>query len=495
MPYIAEVESKCSKCPLPVMPGEEARMRDGVIMHEACIEEKQVDHAAIAASRSANGTVEIPCPEGLAYLPFQLAGIEYALARPRCLIGDEMGLGKSIQACGVINAAMESSDNVLIVCPASLIDNWKREVDKWCIVKGNGPRITFSSYEKCDKHLGTVFSLLIVDEAHYCKTQLSKRTKTVQTIARLAKRLLLLSGTPLVNRPIELWSLLQMLAPQAWDPAGYHRKKHVEMGHGAGFFKYALRYCNAQKKTFGRGPDAKSHWDFSGSSNEEELQNRLRSTVMVRRLKEDVLKELPSIRRQLVMLNGTYGSSDNGVFTGYTYEQILHTMHSNKVLFDEWSKVRQEQGVAKVQHVIDRVEACLEQGVPKLILFCHHRAVLEALRAALINYGVVTFHGDTPMDERQNAVDVFQDDPNCRIFLGTIKAAGVGITLTAASHVIFAELDPTPGNMSQAESRPHRIGQKNAVFVEHLVWDGTLDARMCRLLIAKQAVSDKVLDI
>jgi SWI/SNF-related matrix-associated actin-dependent regulator 1 of chromatin subfamily A len=500
-------------------------MRDGIIMHEACIPEKKVDYARIASShaialsevttnfdvaQTLTLALRIPAPEGLDYLPFQKAGIAYALCRGQnnVLIGDEMGLGKTVQALGIINALFGPSERmardlprILIVCPASLTSNWMREIDKWIMgyPRGKGPAVNIctTSYEQAHKYIDVPFyDLLIVDEAHYCKTAKSKRTNVVQALARNSKRVVLLTGTPIVNRPIELWPLLQMLDPQGWDPPGRIKVgknyKQVAAGFGAGFFKFALRYCNAHQVTMGE----KSWWDFTGSSNEEELQNRLRSTVMVRRLKSEVLKELPAKRRQLIELGGTKTCAFDAMFLRgeEDYESALKRLYSDKVLFTEWSRVRLEQGLAKVQAVIDRVEDCLSQGVEKIILFCHHREVLARIQQGLAHHGVVTFHGDTPLDERQNAVDVFQDDPNCKVFLGTIKAAGVGITLTAASHVIFAELDPTPGNMAQAEDRAHRIGQTRGVFIEHLVWDGTLDARMCRLLIKKQDTIDKVLD-
>jgi hypothetical protein len=409
----------------------------------------------------------------------------------------------TVQALGIIAALFPHiRARILVVCPASLISNWMREIERWLMSypRGKGTYMSgihVTSYEQAHKHLDApYYDLLIVDEAHYCKTQKSKRTQDAQALARNSKRVVLLTGTPIVNRPIELWPLLQMLDPQGWDPPGRIKSgksyKQVPAGYGAGFFKFALRYCNAHQVTMGE----KSWWDFTGSSNEEELQNRLRSTVMVRRMKSEVLKELPAKRRQLIELGGIKTNAFDAIYMRgeEDYDTALKKLYSDKVLFTEWSRIRLEQGLAKVQAVIDRVEDCISQGVEKIILFCHHREVLAKLQAGLLHHGIVTFHGDTPLDERQNAVDVFQDDPNCKVFLGTVKAAGVGITLTAASHVIFAELDPTPGNMAQAEDRAHRIGQTRGVFIEHLVWDGSLDARMCRLLIKKQDVIDRVLN-
>ncbi len=318
-------------------------------------------------------------------------------------------------------------------------------------------------------------------------------------LVQRANRVLLLTGTPILNKPIEVQPLLAALAPE-------------EFGNFMGFAK---RYAAAHQKNIGR----RLVWDFSGASNLGELQERLRATVMVRRLKKDVLTELPAKRRQVVVM------ATNGAAAAVRAEQEAWSRHESaieearadldlahaagdkaayeaaakrlqlaaKVAFEEISLARHAVAVAKIPHVLEHVDGMLEEGVEKVILFAHHHDVVDALAA---HYGdqAVTLTGQTALEDRQAAVDRFQADPSCKVFIGSITAAGVGLTLTAASHVVFAELDWVPANVSQAEDRAHRIGQHNAVLVQHLVLDGSLDARMAHILVEKQAVADAALD-
>lgn len=242
---------------------------------------------------------------------------------------------------------------------------------------------------------------------------------------------------------------------------------------------------------------------------------------MIRRLKRDVLTELPPKRRSVIELppNGCAGAiaaehaawdrtearvqaaqaaaelakaSDDPA----DYEAaVLRLREAVQAAFTEISLVRHDTAVAKVPAVIEHITDALE-SVDKLVLFSHHHDVSDAILAALTEAGIkaVMHRGDLSADAKQAAVDAFQTNPAVRVFLGSIQASGVGITLTAASHVIFAELDWVPGNVTQAEDRCHRIGQHDSVNVEHLVLDGSLDARMAHILVAKQTVIDQALD-
>lgn len=163
------------------------------------------------------------------------------------------------------------------------------------------------------------------------------------------------------------------------------------------------------------------------------------------------------------------------------------------VAFSEMSKVRHDLAVAKAPAVVEHVAEMLDGGVEKVVCWAHHHDVVDALRVGLERFGVVVVTGETPAEDRQAAVDAFQGGAE-RVFIGSITAAGVGITLTAASVAVFAELDWVPGNVSQAEDRCHRIGQRDSVLIQHLVVDGSLDAQMVQTIMAKQAVADRVLD-
>ncbi len=318
-------------------------------------------------------------------------------------------------------------------------------------------------------------------------------------LVQRANRVLLLTGTPILNKPIEIQPLLAALDEK-------------EFGN---FFAFAKRYCAAHQKQAGR----RLVWDFSGASNLPELQERMRSTVMVRRLKKDVLKELPAKRRQIVnlALNGAADAvrKEQAAFEKHestladlrtdldlahaagnveAYEVAASKLQSaTAVAFTEISRARHAVAMAKVPHVIEHVQGMLEEGVEKVVLFAHHHDVVDAL-AAEFSGECVVLTGKTDMAGRQAAVDAFQNDPSVRVFIGSITAAGVGLTLTAASNVVFAELDWVPANVSQAEDRCHRIGQTESVHVQHLVLDGSLDAKMANVIVAKQAVADSALD-
>ncbi len=463
---------------------------------------------AIAASRAAEADVEIPVPTGLDYLPFQRAGIAYGASRSAVLIADEMGLGKTIQAIGILNADT-TIRRAIVVCPASLKLNWQRELTKWLVdprrieivTSTDWPQaeIVIVNYDILHKHAANIEAhnadALIADEAHYAKNKKSRRAKALFSIK--ARKRVFLTGTPIVNRPVELLPILEAIGGETMERVG-------------GGWRYLRRYCD--------GKQTRSGWDFSGAANLEELQDILRETCMVRRLKSAVLTELPAKRRQIVEIaqNGsaklvaresaaiaqseaTLGRLAAAVEIAKTldqaaYEQAVSELaFAQRATFAEMSALRHETALAKVPYVIEHVETAIGEGEHKLVLFAHHHDVVAAFAEAF-GSRCVTLTGETPMADRQAAVDRFQSDPTCQVFIGSITAAGVGLTLTAASHVVFAELDWVPGNMSQAEDRCHRIGQTDSVLVQHLVLDGSLDARLAKTLIAKQAVIDRAMD-
>lgn len=479
------------------------------------------------ASRATDATIDTPCNPGLAYLPFQRAGIAYGRAHPRVLFGDEMGLGKTIESIGCINDD-PTVHSVLVVCPATLRGNWAREMARWLtrqfmvrVIKGRenlraGDDIVIINYEKIVGARGAPllgalmdrkWDMLIVDECHYMKSDKAQRTvavlgkgktKTSAPVAGLlsvARRALFLTGTPILNRPREVWTLAHALAPEEFTS----------------FFGFAKRYCAAVETRFG--------WDFDGASNLPELQERLRAHFLIRRLKSEVLTELPAKRRQIIILptNGAAKAVEAEAEAAAQYTGILQNLQDevdlahaagdeaayktavdalrrgHMVAFEQMSQVRHDTAVAKVPDVIAHVDDMIEE-CGKIVLWAHHHDVVAGLEE---HFGAacVVVTGETPMEARQGLVDRFQTDATCKVFIGSVSAAGVGITLTAASHVVFAELPWTPGELSQAEDRCHRIGQAESVLVQHLVLDGSLDAKMAQTLVDKQAIADKALDL
>lgn len=440
------------------------------------------------------------------------------------LIGDEMGLGKSIEALGIVNA-VPTIKSVLIICPATPKLNWQREARKWlvrpmsvAIANGSFPTtdVVIINYEQLGKFRAAIdarqWDLLIGDEIHYCKNPNAQRTGNVfgkwdkdkntgawvQTIKPIAaRRKVFLTGTPFLNRPIELWPLLKALDPQ---------------GLGKSKLTFAKRYCAAYQSSYG--------WDFTGASNLPELQAELRARIMIRRLKKDVLKELPAKRRQIIAIAPEGREAINAVKRENAAEAeaekrlealrvavelskasedpadyrraVEKLQEASKVAFEEISKVRHEVALAKIPQLITHLEDCIEnQG--KVVCMIWHHDVAQALKAHFGTASVMVT-GEVPQGQRMAEVDAFQTDPSKSLFIGSISAAGVAITLTAASLVVFGELWVVPGTMNQAEDRVHRRGQNESVLVQHLVLDGSYDQRASEILVEKQQNLDAALD-
>lgn len=461
---------------------------------------------------------QIPAPDGLEYLPFQMAGIEYMLPRSNVLLADEMGLGKTIQVIGLINAKPDIK-RVLIVCPASLKINWKNELMKWLVRPTTisvvhslsewlNTDIVIINYEQIQKFRKDIdkaqWDLLVCDESHYLKNSKAQRTKVVvghwdnDPVKRIypikAGQRIFATGTPVLNRPKELWTTVRALDKQ---------------GLGVDWHNFHVRYCNGYKNRFG--------WQIDGASNLEELQTRLRNSIMLRRKKEDVLTELPPKRRQLIMLEPTTAGAkralenEKALFdierkmadlarevealsadqANQKYKEAVQKLHAcQSVAFADTAKLRHMTALAKLTMVMDYLINVLENE-NKIVVFGHHHDVIDGLVEGLAEYGVVSFYGRTDVAKRQKLVEQFQSDKKIRVIIGSIGAMGSGWTLTAASYVAFAELDWVPGNLNQAEDRLHRIGQKESILVQHLLLDGSFDSRMAKSVVHKQAVIER----
>jgi hypothetical protein len=419
----------------------------------------------------------------------------------------------TVQAIGVINA--EKPKTVLVVCPATLKINWRKELERWLtdpyhihVLQSTDqfptlPEIVIMNYDilaKFQKQIRSVdWDVLIADEAHYMKNPKAKRTVALlgkgKEVAPLkAKRKILLTGTPITNRPIEIFPLISYLWPGVFN----------------NLFHFAKRYCDAVQDGYG--------WDFTGASNLQELQNMLRANGMIRRLKADVLKELPPKTRQVVALPsesvGALLKKEGQLFKGQEKEvkrlqiamkaakaqkddvayrnAVQNLRQAYNVAFTEMAAVRKELAIAKIPFVIEYVEGMIEEG-KKVVVMAHHREVIDKLQNHF-ELRAVKLYGGMSEVEKSNSVDRFQQDPSCMVFNGSIHAAGVGITLTAAQNMLFAELDWTPANMLQAEDRIHRIGQEGNALIQQLVFDESLDAKMADTLVRKMAVIEKALD-
>ena len=407
--------------------------------------------------------------------PYQIEGVKKIMELGRdVLLADEPGLGKTVQVAEVINRTRPAG--VRVVCPASLRLNWARELEVWLTFRPAAVEIMSYEAVVSAKDTPAEVDLLVFDEAHYLKNPDAKRTR--KCLALTAKKRLFLTGTPVVNRPMDLYPMLNA------------------MGLAVSRVDYGKRYCDGFLQVVKWNPRThkpmRTVWNFSGASNAEELSALLKSRCMVRRTKAEVLSELPAKTRQVVELDIPLSTTPEAVRTA-VYPDLASAGAagvSPDVAFQDLSAVRLETALHKLPHVIAYIQDLLEEE-EKLVVFAWHREVVDALAASLPR--AVKLYGGMSDRAKDQAVRDFQAG-DARVFVGQITAAGTGLTLAAADTAVFAEIDWVPGNITQAEDRLHRIGQSNPVRIIHLVQAGSVDCRMVRALVAKQEVIDAVND-
>ena len=435
-------------------------------------------------------------------MPYQLAGVICAVRRRgRVLWCDEMGLGKTVQA--LVTALCFRSDwPLLVICPSSLKLTWAHEISKWLglgddavqVVENSKEKLThavvIASYDLARAMAKEVqrrqFRFVIADEAHYLKSRQAARTKTLVPVIQRAKRALLLSGTPALSRPIELFQQLRALRRDVFA---------VEVAFGQ-------RYCNSHMTAFG--------WCHDGSTNEEELHALLQRTVMIRRDKRTVLSSLPPKTRQTVLvdcsakerkeikalmlrkrrLDGaaqhnsrSRSSSSSSSRGGGGSSKVAEDLHGVTL------KLFQLTGQGKLKACVAYVLEQLTKGA-KMLLFAHHQPVMDGMMQALCEKSIrhVRIDGSTPSALRNDLATKFQTDDACRAALLSITAAGTGLTLHAATLVVFLELYWNPGQLLQAEDRAHRVGQRCAVDVKYMLCRNTLDESMWQKVEHKMAI-------
>lgn len=426
-------------------------------------------------------------------LPFQRDGVRFMLQHGiRVLLADEMGLGKTLQAIAVTSCIREAWP-VLVLTPSSLRLHWASMIHEWLNIPPSDILVILSQYCGSNKagfnilasnakrtlQLDGVFNIIsydivpklkdllmtsefkvvIADESHFLKNAQAKRTNASVPILQRAQFVILLSGTPALSRPIELFKQLEALYPDVY------RNVH----------EYGSRYCMGG--IFGV---------YQGASNHEELHNLMKATVMIRRLKKDVLSELPLKRRQQVFLD--LGEKEmrpiNALFreleiikgkikSCQSKEEAESLKFSQKNLIN---KIYTDSAEAKIPAVLDYLETVNEAGC-KFLIFAHHQPMLNSIHQFLLKkkVGCIRIDGSIPVASRQSLVRDFQENDSIRAAVLSIKAGGFGVTLTAASMVIFAELSWTPGDLIQAEDRAHRIGQVSSVNVYYLLANDTVD--------------------
>lgn len=463
-----------------------------------------------------NSIFDTTAPTGKEYRPFQLEGIDFLTSRRSALLADEPGLGKTAQAIGA--AVALGAHTILVICPATIKLNWQREIKDWFpvpekivsyvgiqilttskdkvsvsdgvgkyiqIVIVNYDLVTFSmEYEKGTKTIlgGPIYDQLVArrwdvgifDESHYLKGRDTVRTKVILQRNRIAAHCTYkwyLTGTPVTSRPVELYPLLKANCPELIAPYDTYET-------------FVMQFCDG----YWDGPILNDR----GASNIHDLHTRLKG-FMLRRLKKDVLKELPERLYQLIPL----GQTD--VTKKLISEELKWPELKRRTIAELGGESiathRREMALARLNQAIEHIGELMESH-EKIVVFAHHREVITRLYEALKHFYPAVIHGGVPQNSRSVMVSIFQKDPKCRIFIGQIQAAGVGLDglQGVSSTVVFVESSWVPTEIEQAVSRLDRMGQKNAVLAQFLVTEGSIEENILVTAVEKLKTIEHIVD-
>lgn len=482
-----------------------------------------INEVEASSAPSSNRHVDLPPDREL--MPFQRADVDYIMRRPHALDGDEMGLGKTPTAIAVANEMQ--AKRVLVVCPASVRLQWLRRIDEWSTMPRNQWGKVAGSYPVTSARFGTSatatwtvvsydlarrpgilrglvkqrFDLLILDEVHNCKTGGAARTRAIfgyhdgrpddgeseevvtACLAECCERVLALSGTPILNRPSEAYTVMRGLN---WDSIDWMSEQ-----------RFRERF-NPQSK--GKTQSGKV-WTHEERGREPELGNRMRAYIMCRHLEADVRDQLrytfPEPIYDLVYLD----EGDKAIRAALQAEKMLDIDPDNLEgadieILGQVSTVRKMMGIAMAPGVADYVSTLLDGGERKLVLFAWHIEVLDILVKKLERYGVVRVDGSDTGNTKDAKVQKFVTDPAVRVIAGNILALGVGVDglQRVANHVLLAEPDWVPGNNEQPIRRLNRIGQQSRVLADFFVVANSMAERVLATALRKNRTIDKVLD-
>ena len=412
----------------------------------------------------------------------------------RSLVALDAGLGKTPISLEWIHRLPAVRMPALVICPAVVKFHWKWEATHFfgtqaSVCETQTPpsdnnqfrihsNLTIINYDILMYWVHYLkrqkFRTVILDECQALGDPTTKRTKAVRELIERIPFVLALSATPLTIRPIQLFPVLNML----WRESFPNRNA------------FAHEFCNPRWTPWG--------WDFNGASNANELHRRLKVNGLVRYRKKDVLKDLPEKVRRVTLIDPRNfeeyeeASSD---FMNWLKKNMAHRVQKASKA-EELTKMGYLLRLAarlKLKGVVEWANNFLQNSDEKLILFAIHTAAIDVLKRR-INGKLVVIDGSVDGEKRQLAVDQFQKDPETRVFVGQMQAAGVGINLNAASEVGIVEYPWRPGDLEQAENRPHRIGQKGTVFVNYFAMAGTIEVDMCELLEERGKVISTILD-
>uniref|UniRef100_W5K754 SWI/SNF-related matrix-associated actin-dependent regulator of chromatin subfamily A-like protein 1 n=1 Tax=Astyanax mexicanus TaxID=7994 RepID=W5K754_ASTMX len=421
-------------------------------------------------------------------MPFQQYGVNFAVSREgRLLLADDMGLGKTVQAI-CIAAYYRKEWPLLIVTPSSVRFTWAEAFRRWLpsvaadrinvVVKGKDSLrsglVNIVSYDllgKVDKqHLANPFGVLIMDESHFLKNIKTARCKAALPLLKAAKRVVLLSGTPAMSRPAELYTQILAVRPTLFPR----------------FHDFGARYCDAKQLPWG--------WDYSGSSNLTELKLLLEESLMLRRLKSEVLSQLPAKQRKVVTVTTDGINARTKAALSAAAKELANGRHNKMQEKEALLVFFNHTAEAKIRAIMEYISDMLECGREKFLVFAHHKKVLDSISKELTDKGVnyIRIDGSTPSAERQQLCERFQFTHQSCVALLSITAANMGLTLHAADLVVFAELFWNPGILIQAEDRVHRIGQTSCVDIHYLVAKGTADDYLWPMIQEKMNVLEQV---
>ena len=421
-------------------------------------------------------------------LSHQKEAIEKLVGSKRFILADDMGLGKTTST--IIAALETGAKKMLIVCPASLKINWQREIENYSdrstfICEGKkysvdsdfvivNYDILKNFHDSKDKESSLLeqsnFDLVILDEAHMISNVQAQRTKIINSFVKKIKRVWLLTGTPMTSRPMNYYNLLSI----------------IESPVAQNWMAYAIRYCQGYQFMAGK----RKVWNVTGASNLEELRDRTSKQVL-RRLKENVL-DLPDkiITPVYLRLKSTEYENLMGEYYDW-YENKTEESQSLTVQFSKLMKVRKVIANEKVKQTIEFAENILEQG-KKVIIFTNFTDTLQTIYQHFGKQSVY-LDGSCSNSMRQQSVDSFQNDEKIKVFVGNLKAAGVGLTLTSAEVVIMNDLSFAPAEHAQAEDRAYRYGQKSNVLVYYPLFENTIEGAIYDILNKKKKIINTVM--
>jgi len=414
--------------------------------------------------------------------PYQEESMPLLMSRRHNLLADEPGLGKTFQAIELFNRLKLM--NMLLICKASIKTNWYRRLEEnldWPFID-----IQIVNKKTEDIHGDVVivnydliihshifwqlkkrnWGLLVCDEAHYLKNQEAKRTKAILAkngIIHSCLRSLMMTGTPVLSRPSELYPMLKVLAPQVIAPYN-------------DYWSYAKRYCDAWMDGFG--------FNDKGASHTDELNKKLREHYMIRRTWNDVETQLPKRRYEMVFVDQTAGVAPS--LRQLENFERRHFHHQKLDPGEHLASLRRKTAEIKVEACLDQIKEYIESS-GKIVIFAYHHCVIERLSHELKGFGVVVLTGSTGNSLRQRAIDDFIKTPEIRVFIGQIQAAGEGIDgLQGVCHnILFVETSWVPAEISQAIARLWRLGQTKRVLIRFLVWANSVEEHMLRVALDK----------